>query len=210
MNDQTISLADDAPSQWAAANDVDYVYYWLDDPDRTGRPRLHTPWGSPFPFTYDGLSVGPHRLDVVAVRGVTITEQVVNFEVAANLPPDTSEYGHVDTADNPEKSGHDRLHDHEYNREDGTEAYIYFHAKNTPEIDTIEFWLDDPFRRSAPTKVEAMAPWDFLGSGQDAATPAPLDLGALGVGDHSVTVQVTLTNGDFDVSTEVSTVIDDD
>jgi PKD repeat protein len=80
-------------------------------------------------------------------------------------------------------------------------AYIFYShlgptASSNP-VKQVRFWLNDPNPASptgAPRIVENVAPWDFAGTMTD-GTAVPFSTAGLPAGSHTVSAQVTLSDG---------------
>ena len=72
-----------------------------------------------------------------------------------------------------------------------TKAYLW--AQADPSAAKVEFWLDTA-TTMAPTHVENLAPWDFVGTAADQSA-MPYDLGSLTTGPHSMSIRATLKDG---------------
>jgi len=197
-----ISLADDADPYWDNPQGVDYVHYWIDDPTRSGPPSYEAPWTEPYSFGTDGLSVGTHTLTVVAVRGITVTEQTIHFTVEPEIAAKDNDYGHIDLSENRQGDGHVKLHDHEFANDDEV-GFVFFHASNSANLAEVRAWVDNPFMVGAPDVVSTTE------STSIGYLVAELDPAVLGVGDHSVTVLGIGQDGLEQAATAVFTVIPD-
>lgn len=65
---------------------------------------------------------------------------------------------------------------------------VYVFVPDEPDIDGVEFWVDDPLMAGSPVRVDTAAPWDLVGG--DVSTADPFDTTTLTEGGHTLTAVV--------------------
>jgi hypothetical protein len=77
-------------------------------------------------------------------------------------------------------------------------AYVFTsdgtHTPNPPGIEQVQYWLDDPSMKSAPTHVEHYTAYDFVGTAGNGSAEA-WDTSKITNGTHTITQSVTPVSG---------------
>ncbi len=177
--------------------DVARVAFYLDDPDRDGRPRQierYRPYdfggGSvdvARPFDTGILRAGTHRIDadVRLKDGRTISVHTT-FEVEAiEMDADLFE---IVVSDSANRSDPGPL--------DGATVSGTIHPFLAPErgVSRVRYWLDDPSRSGKPRQLERYAPYDFAGG--STTRSRPFRTGRIPNGAHRIDAEVVLQNGE--------------
>ena len=183
----------------AGRTDIVEVSFWLDDPARSGAPNgieRSAPWDFQGGFA---AAANPWETDDITPGGYSITAEVLfadgsseivsdSFEVVQPLP--ATDLLWSETAD---RSGAVDLAGAELSGE----AYVFLDPAGRTDIEEVFFWLDDPDRSGAPTRIEGSAPWDLQGGFTTAANP--WDTSAVDTGSHSITAEVLFADGSSEI-----------
>jgi hypothetical protein len=188
------------------------VSYWLDDTAMSGAPT-HVEHFTPYDFvgTADDGTADAWITSSVADGAHTITQSVTPTSGAAQTYTATFTIGVASSAyslfvsTSSSRSSPSPL----AGKSLSGAAYVFTsNSTGTPDptgITQVRYWLDDTAMTGAPTHVENVVPYDFVGTAGDGSAEA-WNTGSVASGTHTITQSVTPTTGAAETYTATFTV----